>query len=42
LKGGDLKQEILESGVRPRKMQISEIFEEEFFREKFLLYVPFS
>ncbi len=40
LKGGDLKQEILESGVRPRKMQISEMFEEEFFREKYLLYVP--
>lgn len=38
LKGGDLKEEIKESGLRPRKMEISEIFEEEFFKEKYILY----
>jgi len=40
LKGGDLAQEISESGTRPRVMEISEIFPEEFFREKYILYVP--
>jgi 16S rRNA (guanine527-N7)-methyltransferase len=40
LKGGDLASEIQESGVRPRIMDISEIFPEEYFREKFILYVP--
>jgi len=40
LKGGDLAQEIAESGTRPRVMEISEIFPEEFFREKYILYVP--
>lgn len=39
LKGGDLSQEILESGLKPRKIEITEIFEEEFFKEKYLLYV---
>jgi len=39
LKGGDLAQEILESGTRPRIMEISGIFPEEFFREKYILYV---
>jgi len=38
LKGGDLHEEIKESGLRPRKMEISEIFEEEFFKEKYILY----
>ena len=38
LKGGDLKEEIKESGLRPKKMEISEIFEEEFFKEKYILY----
>jgi 16S rRNA (guanine527-N7)-methyltransferase len=38
LKGGDLKEEIKESGLRPRKMEISEIFKEEFFKEKYILY----
>lgn len=41
LKGGDLAQEISESGTRPRLMEISEIFPEEYFKEKFILYVPF-
>ncbi len=40
LKGGDLHQEIQESGVRPRIMEIYDIFPEEFFREKYMLYVP--
>lgn len=40
LKGGDLTQEIHESGTRPRVMEISEIFHEEYFKMKYLLYVP--
>ena len=40
LKGGDLAQEISESGTRPRIMEIGEIFPEESFREKYVLYVP--
>lgn len=40
LKGGDLKIELEESGVKPRLLAISELFGEEFFREKFLIFVP--
>jgi 16S rRNA (guanine527-N7)-methyltransferase len=40
LKGGDLAQEISESGVRPRMMEIHSLFTEDFFQEKFILYVP--
>ena len=40
LKGGDLAQEISESGTRPRIIEIADIFPEEFFREKYILYVP--
>ena len=40
LKGGDLSQEIAESGTRPRIMEVYEIFPEEIFREKYILYVP--
>jgi 16S rRNA (guanine527-N7)-methyltransferase len=40
LKGGDLAAEIQESGLKPRIMEITEIFPEEFFKEKFLLYAP--
>ncbi|MFI5187784.1 MAG: 16S rRNA (guanine(527)-N(7))-methyltransferase RsmG [Chitinophagales bacterium] len=40
LKGGDLAKEISESGTRPRIKEIFEIFPEEFFREKYILYVP--
>jgi len=40
LKGGTLAAEISDSGTRPRVMEIAEIFPEEFFKEKFLLYVP--
>jgi 16S rRNA (guanine527-N7)-methyltransferase len=39
LKGGDLAQEISESGVRPKMVEISSLFEEEYFKEKYLLYV---
>lgn len=39
LKGGDLAQEISESGTRPRMIEISSIFEEEYFKEKYMLYV---
>lgn len=40
LKGGDLAKEIQESGTRPRIMEIKELFDEPFFTEKYLLYVP--
>ncbi|HZE82856.1 MAG TPA: 16S rRNA (guanine(527)-N(7))-methyltransferase RsmG [Puia sp.] len=40
LKGGDLHEEIAASGCRPRMMEIHELFPREYFREKFLLYVP--
>lgn len=39
LKGGDLGKEISESGLRPRVWEIEKIFKEEFFKEKFILYV---
>ena len=39
LKGGDLAQEISESGARPKMIEISGLFEEEYFKEKYLLYV---
>lgn len=40
LKGGDLTSEIQESGCRPRLIEISELFDREYFKEKYLLYVP--
>jgi 16S rRNA (guanine527-N7)-methyltransferase len=40
LKGGDLAQEINESAVRPRMTEIYNLFAEEYFREKYLLYTP--
>jgi len=39
LKGGDLAAEIQESGTRPHSVDIHTLFKEEFFREKYLLYV---
>lgn len=39
LKGGDLAAEIQESGTRPRLIEIFELFPEESFKEKYLLYV---
>lgn len=40
LKGGDLSQEIAESGCRPRIWEIDKIFEEPFFKEKYILSIP--
>jgi 16S rRNA (guanine527-N7)-methyltransferase len=40
LKGGDLAAEIHESETKPRIMEIADIFPEEFFKEKYLLFVP--
>jgi 16S rRNA (guanine527-N7)-methyltransferase len=42
LKGGDLKEEINESALHPKMTEISNLFEEEFFREKYILYTPLS
>jgi len=39
LKGGDLSQEIFESGLRPRMMPVDKIFPEPYFSEKFILHV---
>ena len=40
LKGGDLTQEIFESGCKPMVWEIEKIFPQEFFKTKYLLYVP--
>jgi len=40
LKGGDLHQEISESQTRPKMLPIYDIFNEDYFREKYLLHVP--
>src|SRR5688500_19971008 len=40
LKGGDLAAEIAESECRPRVEEIYNIFPEEYFKEKYLLFVP--
>jgi len=39
LKGGDLAAEIQESSTRPRLMEIKDIFAEDFFKDKCILYV---
>ena len=39
LKGGDLAKEIFESNCKPRIWEIEKIFDEPFFKEKFLLQV---
>lgn len=39
LKGGDLAQEISESGCRPKMLNIYKIFPEEYFQEKFVVAV---
>jgi len=38
LKGGDLSQEIFESGLRPKMMPIFKIFPEEYFEEKYVIH----
>lgn len=40
LKGGDLSTEIHESLCKPYVWELEKMFEEEFFREKYMLYVP--
>ena len=40
LKGGDLSAEIAASGTRPRVFEIEKIFDEPYFKEKFILQVP--
>jgi 16S rRNA (guanine527-N7)-methyltransferase len=42
LKGGDLSKEISESRLRPKAWAIEKIFDEEFFKEKYILYVNSS
>ena len=39
LKGGDLANEISESGCHPKVWEISNIFDEDFFKEKYILQV---
>jgi len=39
LKGGDLRHEISESNSRPLSIEIYELFKEDYFREKFILFV---
>ena len=40
LKGGDLTLEIQESGCKPFVWEMDKIFNEEYFKEKFLIYQP--
>ncbi len=40
LKGGDLAVEIQESKTRPHMIEISELFQEDYFKMKYLLFVP--
>jgi len=39
LKGGDLNKEIAESGSRAQVWEISKIFDEEYFKEKYILKI---
>ncbi|MEO6540619.1 MAG: 16S rRNA (guanine(527)-N(7))-methyltransferase RsmG [Ferruginibacter sp.] len=41
LKGGDLTTEIFESGCKPMVWEIEKIFAQEYFIEKYLLYIPY-
>ena len=40
LKGGDLAIEIYESKTKPRVIEITEIFPEDFFKDKYILFLP--
>lgn len=40
LKGGDLSQEIHDSGLKPRQLPVWQLFDESVFEDKYLLYVP--
>jgi len=39
LKGGDLAAEIHESGLRPKVVDLATLFSEEYYKEKYLIYV---
>jgi 16S rRNA (guanine527-N7)-methyltransferase len=39
LKGGELAAEISQSGLRPNQIDLYKIFDNDYFKEKFLLYV---
>jgi 16S rRNA (guanine527-N7)-methyltransferase len=41
LKGGDLAQEIFESGCKPMVWELEKIFTTNFFKDKYLLYVKY-
>ena len=41
LKGGDLAAEISDSGLRPRIIEINQLFPREYFHLKYLLQVPY-
>lgn len=40
LKGGDLTEEIASSGLKPHVWEISTFFEEPWFEQKYMVYVP--
>lgn len=40
LKGGDLTAEIAESRLKPYTWKLDEVFDREYFKEKYLLYTP--
>jgi 16S rRNA (guanine527-N7)-methyltransferase len=40
LKGGDLSQEIFESGCKPMVWAVEQFFPESYFKDKYLLYQP--
>jgi 16S rRNA (guanine527-N7)-methyltransferase len=40
LKGGDLTKEIQESNLTPRVIEINELFSEDYFKEKYILFIP--
>jgi len=39
LKGGDLHQEISESNTRPKMLSVYDIFDQEYFKEKYMLHI---
>jgi len=42
LKGGDLAAEISQSDIRPNQIDLHEIFNDDYFKEKYLLYVKYQ
>lgn len=42
LKGGDLSQEIFDSGCRPYSTEVFDFFPEDYFKGKYILYQPFK